>query len=447
MLERIFHFKENNTNLRTEIIAGFTTFMTMAYIIAVNPFILAGTPGHEGPLGSKMFAATVAATCLGAAVPTLLMGIWSNYPLALASGMGLNAALVAAVGSQQGITWQVMMGVIFVEGAIITILVLTRMREWVMNAIPMDLKRALGVGIGLFIALLGLHGGHWMNTTSPPPGDPLTTTPTGNFHNPATLLATFGILISVWLMARRTKGALLVGIVLTTIVAIIFHLTQLPTSIVETPRFTTFAHLNIIGALQPGLLALVFAFLITDFFDTMGTVIAVGEQAGQLDSEGRLPRLNRVLLVDSLAAMWGGLCSASSVTTYIESASGVGEGGRTGLTSVVVGLLFLVAMLFAPVIGIIPPEATSAALIIVGFLMMKVVKDINFEDYTSAIPAFLVMLVIPLTMSISRGIGAGFICYVFVKSLSGKIREIPVVLWVLAFLFALSFYLERAPHG
>jgi AGZA family xanthine/uracil permease-like MFS transporter len=444
-LERLFKLRENRTSLRTELIAGFTTFMTMAYIIAVNPFILAGTSAQPGPLGPQNFAPTVAATCLGAAVVTLLMGFWANYPFALASGMGLNAALVAAVGSEPGITWRVMMGVVFMEGLFITLLVLTRMREWVMNAIPLDLKRAIGVGIGLFIALLGLHQAHWMNTTRPLPGNPMTLPPVGFFHMPTTLLASFGILISAWLVSRRTKGALLMGIVATTVVALLFHLTPLPSHVVEMPHFTTFGQLSLEGIFRPGLIALVFAFMISDFFDTMGTVIAVGEQAGYLDKEGRLPRLNRVLLVDSIAAMWGGICSCSSVTTYVESASGVGEGGRTGLTSVVVGVLFLIAMFFAPLVGIIPSEATAAALVIVGFLMLSVVKDIDFNDYSSAIPAFLILILIPLTMSIARGIGIGFIAYVVLKALSGKAKEVPIALWILAALFALSFYLEKMP--
>ena len=442
MLNKLFHLTENKTSVRTELIAGLTTFMTMAYIIAVNPFILAGIPGHEGPLGAKLFSAVVAATCLGAAATTLLMGFYANYPFALASGMGLNAALVGMVSIQQGISWQTMMGVVFIEGAIITVLVLTRLREAVMNAIPWDLKRAIGVGIGLFIALLGLHQAHWMSTTSPLPGNPITIPPVGNFHNPHTLLATFGILVSAWLIARRVKGALLLGIVLTTIVAIPLHLTSLPTQLISMPHFATLGQLDIISALKPMLLAVIFAFLITDFFDTMGSVIAIGEQAGQLDSKGRLPRLNRVLLVDSIAAMWGGFCGCSSVTTYIESAAGVGEGGRTGLTSVVVGLLFLLAMFFSPLIQIIPAEATAAALIIVGYLMMRVVRDIDFDDYTTAIPAFFVILVIPLTMSISRGIGTGFIAYVIINTLSGKVKRVPITMWFLAALFTLSFLVE-----
>lgn len=443
MLERLFRLTENNTNLRTEIIAGVTTFMTMAYIIVVNPAILAGSSSNPGPLGPERHTATVTATCLAAAIPTLLMGFWANYPIALASGMGLNAALVAAVSPLQGVTWQTMMGVIFVEGFIITLLVLTGLRELVMKAIPLDLKRAIGGGIGLFIALLGLHHAHWMSSTAQVGGAPLTVPPIGNFHAPTTLLATAGILVTAWLVVRRTRGALLIGIAATTLIAVIFGLASPPQRIAAPPDFVTFGNLDLVGALQPALIATVFAFLITDFFDTMGTVIAIGEQAGYLRPDGSLPRLNRVLLVDSFAAMWGGLCSASSVTSYIESASGVGEGGRTGLTSVVVGVLFLAAMFLAPLVQAVPAEATAAALIIVGFLMMTVVREINFNDYATAIPAFLTLLVIPLTMSISRGIGTGFIVYVILNALTGHGKRISVVLWALAILFGLSFWLER----
>lgn len=433
LLDRWFGLSARGTTVRTEILAGLTTFMTMAYIVAVNPLILA----HSG----LPIPATVTATCIGAALPTLLMGIWANYPLALASGMGLNAALVAAISLQRGITWQAMMGVVFAEGVIISILVLTRLREAVMNAIPMDLKRAIGVGIGVLLALLGLHNAHWISSAAVT-GAPSALTPTGSFHLLPTLVATFGIVVSAWLMARRTRGALLLGIAATTVLAVLVGLARPPQSVVASPDFSTFARMDLRALLTPALLALVFAFLITDFFDTMGTVIAVGEQGGFLRPDGTLPRLNRVLLVDSLAAAWGGLCSASSVTTYVESASGVSEGGRTGLTSVVVAALFLGAMFFAPLVQAVPPEATAPALILVGFLMMAVVKDIDFVDYISSIPAFFILLVIPLTMSISRGIGVGFIAYVLLRLLTGRGREVHAVLWVLAALFALSFYLE-----
>lgn len=440
MLDRVFQLKQYGTTVRTEVVAGLTTFMTMAYIIALNPAILCLDPSHPGP----PFAATVAATCIAAAIPTLLMGLWANYPIALASGMGLNSLLVITVGSIPGVTWRTMMGVVFVEGAIITLLVLTKLRSAVMDAIPLDLKRAIGVGIGLFIAMLGMHNGHWISTSKPVGGLPFLLTPTGNFHQPATWVATIGVIVTAVLLARKVKGALLLGIVVSTVIAIPLGITHMPTAMVSAPDFSTFGRLDIIGALRPALFGLIFAFLITDFFDTMGTVIAIGEQSGRLASDGSMRHLNRVLLVDSLAAMWGGLSSASSSTSYIESASGVSEGGRTGLVNVVVAVLFLLAMFFAPLIGVVPLEATAGALIIVGFLMMTNIKEIDFRDYASAIPAFLVMIVIPLTMSISRGIGTGFVAYALVRLLTGRAREVPWLLWIIAALFVLSFWLEKA---
>ncbi len=438
MLERLFRLSEFGTTVRTEILAGVTTFMTMAYIIVVNPVILCTNSQHPGP----PFAATVTATCLAAAIPTLLMGLWANYPIALASGLGLNSALITSVGTLPGATWQAMMGVIFVEGMIVALLVLTGLREKVMHAIPMDLKRAIGVGIGLFIAMLGLHNAHWMSSTSAVGGVPMTAPPIGNFHVPTTLLATFGILLTFWLVTRRTPGALLIGMVATTLVAFATGLARPPEAVVAPPDFSTIGKLDVMAALQPALLGAVFAFLIVDFFDTMGTVIALGEQSGRMQPDGTLPGLKRVLFTDSLAAMWGGFCSASSVTSYIESASGVGAGGRTGLTSVTVGVLFLCALVLAPLAQAVPAEATAAALIVVGFMMMSVVRDIDFSRYATAVPAFLILLVIPLTQSISRGIGIGFISYALLQTMSGRPREVSGVLWVLALLFGLSFWLE-----
>lgn len=438
-LERWFRLRENGTTPRTELLAGITTFMTMAYIIAVNPSILSRAPG--GGSGPALHA-TVAATCLGAAIPTLLMGLWTNYPLALASGMGLNVALVSAVSASEGITWQAMMGVVFIEGCIIAVLVMTRTREYVMNCIPMDLKRGFAVGIGLLIAVLGLHNAHWIGSTPGPGGMPLLTLPLGNFRTPATLVATFGLLLTMALMVGRVRGALLIGIAATSLAAYAARVASPPASLVAMPDLSTFGRLDLTGALQPALVALVFAFLLTDFFDTMGSVIAVTGQSGHLKPDGSLPRLRQVLLVDSFGAIWGGLCSASSVTTYVESASGVAEGGRTGLTSVVVGALFLVAMFSAPMAAAVPPEATAAALVVVGFLMMQAVKDIEFGNMASSIPAFLSALVIPLTMSISRGIGTGLIAYALLHVLTGRGRSIQPAVWILALLFGASFAVE-----
>lgn len=437
--DRTFHLAENGTTVRTEVIAGITTFMTMAYIIAVNPAVLSRPPGGgDGPA----LHATVAATCLAAALPTLLMGFWANYPIALASGMGLNAALVATISVSAGITWQTMMGVVFVEGCIIAVLVLTRTREWVMNCIPMDLKRAFAVGIGLLIAILGLHNAHWIGSTPGPGGLPLLTTPIGNFRLPSALIATFGIGLTCVLLVRRVRGALLLGIACTTALAFVTRQAAPPDGVFALPDLSTFGRLDIAGALQPALVTVIFSFLLTDFFDTMGSVVAITGQSGHLRPDGTVPRLKRVLLVDSFGAIWGGMCSASSVTTYIESASGVAEGGRTGLTSVVVAVLFILAMFTAPLIASVPPEATAAALVVVGFLMMKSIREIDFGDLYGALPAFLAILVIPLTMSIARGIGTGLIAYAAIHGLTGRARTVPPAVWVLAVMFAASFAME-----
>ncbi len=432
LLDRLFALSERGSTVQREIVAGLATFMTMAYIIFVNPQILkaAGMPVE----------AVAAATCIAAAVPTLLMGLWANYPFALASGMGLNAAL-AMHATQPGMDWQTMMGVIVVEGAIVTVLVLTRVREQVMQAIPMNLKRAIGVGIGIFIAFLGLQHAGWVTAGTG------TLTTHGAFTAKGTLVSTLGVLLMMLLLAFRVRGAILLGILATAVVAwgadaltpTSERLTVVPERWLAMPDFSTFGQANILGALQPALVGVIFAFLITDFFDTMGTVIGIGGHGGFLDERGNLPRLNRVLLTDSLAAVWGGLCGASSVTTYIESAAGISEGGRTGLTSVVVAVLFLMSLLFAPLVGAVPAVATAPALIIVGYLMMTVVREMEFTAPEQGIPAFLTMLLIPFTHSISFGIGVGLISYVVVMLLRGRGREVSPWMYGIAVLFAVSF--------
>ncbi len=431
--ERYFALSARGTSCQREVVAGLATFMTMAYIIFVNPMILAGA-GMPAP-------AVVAMTCLGAAVPTLIMGLWANYPLALASGMGLNAALVAQA-MEPGMNWQTMMGVVVVEGALVTAFVITNVREQVMRAIPLNLKRAIGVGIGIFIAFLGLQQMGWVVKGT---GGGLLTH--GAFTLRTTVIATAGLLLLVTLQARKVRGSILLGILGTAVIAWVADLAapastplaRMPERIFSTPDFSTFGQADVLGALRPGLLGVIFAFLVTDFFDTMGTVIGVGGQAGFLDAQGNLPRLNRVLLVDSLAAVWGGVCGASSVTTYIESAAGVSEGGRTGLVSVVVAALFLMAMFTAPVVGAVPAVATAPAMLVVGFLMMGVVREMDLSSVEEGVPAFLTLLLVPLTQSISCGIGVGFISFVALKLVRGRGGEISPWLYGLALLFAANF--------
>jgi AGZA family xanthine/uracil permease-like MFS transporter len=441
-----FKFSERGTNLRTEVIAGLTTFMTMAYIVFVNPAIL-GTEGTGLPITGVFFA-----TCVAAALASMAMGIFANFPVALASGLGLNAIVAFTLILGLGLSWQQAMAVVVVEGVIVTVLVLTNLREAVMNAIPMSLKFAIAVGIGLFIAFIGLKNGGIVVQ------NPATYLALGDFTQGPVLLAIFGLVLTLALVARGMRGGILLGILLTGIVGMIFGVVPLPQSIVDF-RFDT----STIGAgvlavpqiLQLSLIPVIFALFMTDFFDTMGTVIAVGQEGKLLDEEGRPPRLKRILLIDSLGAAGGGALGASSVTSYIESGAGVAEGGRTGMTSVVVGLLFLLALPFSPLIsvfgGSIPipgPEegqqiftspVTAPALIVVGFLMMTAVRFIPWDRFDEAIPAFLTILTLPLTFNISYGIGFGFISYVLIKLAEGKPREVHPLLYGAALLFALAF--------
>ncbi|MCU0275648.1 MAG: NCS2 family permease [Acidobacteria bacterium] len=427
----LFKLKEKRTTVGREVMAGAVTFMAMAYIIFVNPKILAAAMGEE------LVPALAVATCFGAGIMSILMGVFSNYPFALAPGMGLNAFLAFGIVMGMKVSWQTAMGIIFLEGVVITVLVLTHVREGVMNAIPLDLKRGIGVGIGLLIALIGLQNA---KLVVPAAGTMIAFGKIG----PESLVAVLGLLATAFLMVKKVRGAFLIGILLSTAMAVIAGLVRLPSSLVAGVKpeyFSTFFALDISGALHLALLGTIFAFLITDFFDTMGTIVAVGEQAGFMDDAGRLPRLKNILLVDSLAALCGGLFGCSSVTTYVESAAGVGAGGRSGLTAVVTGLLFLLAVFFTPLVAIVPAFATAPALVLVGFLLISGVRAIRWEDATTALPVFLVIALIPFTFSISKGIGCGFISYVLLKLLAGRIRDVHPLMAVVAILFAVDFVL------
>ncbi|MGE5561248.1 MAG: NCS2 family permease [Chloroflexota bacterium] len=428
MLEKLFKLKERKTDLRTEIIAGVATFMTMAYIIFLNPIILAdaGVPK----------AGAILATALAAALMSLFMGLFANYPFALASGMGLNAFLTYAVVLGMKLSWQEAMGLVFWEGFIITVLVLTNIREAIMNAIPTALKQAIGVGIGLFIAFIGLKGAGLVVANA------ATFVTFGSIKSPSVIVALFGLALTMILMAHKVKGSILIGIISSTVLAIILKVTGLPSAVVSMPTaesFSTIGALDFSVIARPALYATIFAFLITDFFDTMGTVVAIGGEGKFLDKDHRLPGMNKVLLVDSIAAAFGGFMGASSVTTYVESAAGVGEGGRTGLTSVVVAILFALSIFFAPVVGIVPEAATAPALIVVGFLMLTVVKEIPFDKLDEALPAFITIITIPLTYSIARGIGYGFVSYVLIKLFTGKAKDIHPLMYIVSALFVYSF--------
>lgn len=431
MIERLFALKARNTTVQTEAIGGLTTFMTMAYILFINPLILSSIPALKESV--PMLAA---ATCLSAGISCLLMGLLANAPIALAPGMGLNAAVVSLCLTR-GISWQLGMGVICAEGIIITLLVLTRTREAILHAIPTNLKHAISAGIGLFIAEIGLVNGGIIKMNMPTA--PLTF---GSFHDKGVLLTTVGLLITLILFVRGFRGALLLGIIGTTLVGMAVGIAKPPTTFLQLPQFTTFGKADILGAFNPALLATVLAFLLSDFFDTMGTAISIHKQAGLMDAKGHIPNMRAVLLADSLAAVLGGLCGSSSCTSYIESATGVGEGARTGLMPVVTGLLFFAALFFTPLVGMVPPQATAPALILVGYMMLSSIREIDTEKPEEVIPVFLTLITIPFTYSIAHGIGFGFISYVLLMSLKGRAKELHPLLLGVALLFVLSFALN-----
>lgn len=435
VLERLFHLTENKTNVRTEVLAGITTFMTMAYIIFVNPGIL----GDAGmPVEAAMYA-----TCISAAVATLLMAFLANYPFALAPGMGLNAYFAYTVVLGMGYTWQTALGAVFVSGIIFFILSVTKIRETIVNAIPGSLKSAIAAGIGLFIAFIGLQGGGIVvNNDS-------TLVTLGDLTQPTALLTLIGLLITGVLMARNVRGSILIGMALSTLLAIPTGLLGAPEGIVAWPSFSkwapVFGKLDILSALNLGFFTIVFSFLFVDFFDTAGTLVGVSTRAGMLDEKGNLPKAGRAFTADSIGTMFGAISGTPTVTTYVESAAGVAMGGRTGLTAVVVALGFLLALFFTPLITAIAAVSaiTAPALIIVGALMVKSVLDIDWGEMSDGIPAFLAMTAMPLTYSISNGIALGIIAYPVLKALSGKAKEVHWIMWALAILFVLRFvYLD-----
>ena len=452
MLERWFELSRRGATVGGEVRGGLTTFMVMAYIIFVNPAILsfAGIPALQGQ--GPSFAAGQAATCLVAGAMTIAMGLATNYPLAIASGMGINAVVAFQLVAALKLPWTAAMGVVLLEGLAITVLVLTGFREAIMHAIPVALKRAIGVGIGLFILFIGLGAAGIVKPG--PPGVPVTL---GDLTAAPVAVALFGLLLTLWLTARRWSGALLAGILVSTALAIAVNASTggsafplpgqavWPAALVARPDFSSlgagfdfsvFAQLGLTTALVT-----IFALMLSDFFDTMGTVIGIGGEAGWLTPAGRLPRLNRVLLVDSLGAVAGGAAGASSATTYIESAAGVAAGARTGLASVVTGAGFLLALFFAPLAGVVPAQATAPALIVVGYLMSRVVREIPFDDFEEGFPALLTLTMMAFTYSITNGIGAGFVSYCFIKLVRGRGREVAPMMYAAALAFVIYFAL------
>ena len=466
-LDRYFKISERDSTVRQEVRGGAATFFTMAYIVVLNPLIIGTVPDADGQvLGLERVAAV---TALVAAVMTILMGVVGRYPFALATGLGLNAFVTFSIASQM--SWQDAMGLVVLEGVVIALLVLVGLRTAVFHAIPLQLKTAISVGIGLFIALIGLVDAGFVRRIPDAAGTtvPLQLGPAGQLQGWPTVVFVIGLLVTAVLVARRTRGAILLGIVVTTVVAMVvealfdvgpsflapgrtnpagwsLNVPSLPDKVFDLPDLSLLGQFSLFGGFaRVGVVAavlLVFTLMLADFFDTMGTVVGVGQEAGLLDEQGRLPGADRVLLVDSVAAIAGGAASASSATTYIESAAGVGDGARTGLASVVTGVLFLGALLLTPLVTIVPFEAASPALVIVGFLLMTQIRNIDFDDYAIAIPAFLTIVLMPFTYSITNGIGAGFVSYVVLKTTQGRARDVSPLLWVIAALFVVYFAID-----
>ena len=467
MLENLFKISERGSTVGREVRGGLVTFFTMAYIVALNPLILGFVKDGEGKfLGggdAPNLPLIAAATALIAGILTILMGVVGNFPLALATGLGLNSFVAYGIATKM--TWADAMGLVVLEGLIITVLVLTGFRQAVFKAVPQQLKYAISVGIGLFIALIGLVDSGFVRRTATGPV-PVQLGDGGNLVGWPIVVFTVGLLLIISLMVRKTKGALLIGIVGATVLAIIvekafkigpnfvapdkvnpkgwgLNVPALPEKVVATPDFSLLGQFNLLGSFSKisavSAILLVFTLLLSDFFDTVGTVTAIGHEAGLIDKEGNVPNNDRILLVDSIAAVAGGASGISSNTSYIESASGVGEGARTGLASVVTGICFLLTTFLSPLVAVIPYEAATPALVIVGFLMMTQVKDIDWSDLGIAIPAFLTIILMPFTYSISVGIGAGFVSHVVIRYVQGRRKDVHPLLLLVAALFMVYF--------
>ena len=427
MLTKLFGFDPKKTTIRTEILAGITTFLTMSYILAVNPAMFSELPGM--PAGSVFTS-----TALAAIVGCFVMAIWGKLPFGLAPGMGLNAFFVYTVCMGMGYSWQFALTAVFIEGIIFIIMTATNIREAIANAIPLNLRYAIGCGIGLFIAFIGLKNGQVIVD------NPSTLVALGDVTSGSALLTIIGILITGLLYAKKVPGAMLLGILLTTFIGIPFGITKLsgvvslPDSIA--PIFMQFEWHNVLSL---DMLAIVFTFLFIDLFDTRGTLIGVSTRANMVDSQGRIPRLKQAFMADAIATTAGAMLGTSTTTTYVESAAGVSQGGRSGLTAFVVGCCFVITLLFSPLFLAIPGEATAPVLFLVGLLMIEPIRNIDFSDYTESIPAFICMITMPLAYSISDGILLGMISYVVLNAVSGKFKKITPTMYILALLFVLKY--------
>lgn len=462
LLERIFKLSENKTDIKTELLAGITTFITVAYIIFVNPNILkfagmnaSGIKGDGAAvftaLNDPVVASVFAATCISAAIGTLIMSLYANLPFVLAPGMGLNAFFTFSVCLNLGYTWQQALAAVFVSGVLFIIITVTTIREKIVQALPQNLKLAISGGIGLFISLIGLKSGGIIVA------NPDTLVSFGSFTNHRVLLTVVGIALTAILMSRGVKGSMLIGILLTTIIGIPFGVTNAagvkvfsaPPSIAYTFLKLDFkgllAHggVGVVGAISSVLMVII-TFSLVDLFDTIGALVGTAQKANMLEPDGRVKNMPKAMLSDAVATTFGSLLGTSTLVTCVESTAGISEGGRTGLTSLTVGVLFVLSMFFSGVVGIVPAEATAPALVIVGVLMLGAVKDIDFSDFTEALPAFFTIAIMPFSYSIANGIAAGIIFYPVVKLSTGKYKEVHPIIYILAALFILRFVL--LPH-
>lgn len=427
-LDKFFQLKARNTSVRTELVAGLTTFMTMSYILIVNPNMLSATGMDKG----GVFTATIIASV----VATLMMALMANLPFALAPGMGLNAFFTYSICLGMGKDWRFALTAVFMEGIIFLLLSLFKVREFIFEAIPITLKKAVSCGIGLFIALIGLNSAGIVGTGKG------TVLGLGNLLTPQSAVFFFGLLVAALLTAKNIKGALFAGIVSSTILALILGVVQLPTSIFSLPPSMAPVALQLQWehVFTWEMFSVMFTFLFVDIFDTVGTLAGVATKAGLIDEKGRLPKVGNALFADAAGTTVGALCGTSTITTFVESAAGVADGGRTGLTSVSTAFWFVVSLFFFPLISIVPPQATASALVIVGLFMLTPIKEINFSDFTESIPAYITMLMMPFSYSIAEGISFGMISYVVLKVLSGKGKEVSLLMYILSLLFAVRIF-------
>lgn len=433
-LDGFFKLSEKKTDVKTEILAGITTFIALAYIIFVNPNILAdaGIPKE----------AAIASTIYATALATLLMGLWANYPIAVAPGMGLNAFFAYYVVGVLHLPWQVALGAVFFSGILFLILTWGGIRQAIIKAVPMNLKFSIGIGIGLFIAFIGLKNAGIIVA------DKATFVTVGKLTAMEPLLACIGLVLTAALMARNVKGSMLIGICITTILGMFVGAVPTPKGINDLMSFNlpsmgaTFMQMDIIGAWQYGIFSIIFTFTIVELFDNMGTLIGLTRKAKLMNNKGEIENLDKALTTDAIGTIGSAIFGTSTVTSYVESAAGIAEGGKTGLTAITISVLFLVALLFAPLIGLVPGFATAPALILVGALMMGEIGQVSFVDLTDGVPAFMTIIMMPLTFSIANGFAFGFISYTLIKTLTGKAKEVSLIMWAVSIAFLINFYMR-----